>query len=77
VDLLEKICKHPLFIQICEKKSNVENLIITPIQRIPRYTLLLQDLLKKTSKDHPDYADIDKSLNLSVRKQRNLCKGVY
>lgn len=68
--------------QICEKKSNVENLIVTPIQRIPRYTLLLTDLLKKTSKDHPDYADIDKSLALSkevaehVNKSLNTYKNV-
>lgn len=31
-------------------------------QRIPRYVLLLRDLLKHTPKKHPDYADISKSL---------------
>ena len=31
------------------------NLLIQPIQRIPRYNLLLRDLLEKTDATHPDY----------------------
>jgi len=31
------------------------NILIQPIQRIPRYTLLLEDLLKKSWVGHPDY----------------------
>lgn len=34
----------------------LESLLITPIQRIPRYRLLLQDLLRHTKETHPDYA---------------------
>ncbi|ELR23343.1 RhoGEF domain containing protein [Acanthamoeba castellanii str. Neff] len=36
--------------------------LIMPIQRIPRYVLLLKDFLKYTPKRHPDYADINKAL---------------
>jgi len=36
--------------------SELENLLINPIQRIPRYGLLLGDLLSKTPDDHPDAA---------------------
>jgi hypothetical protein len=36
----------------CEWTLN--SLLIEPIQRIPRYELLLKDLLKYTAVDHPD-----------------------
>jgi FYVE/RhoGEF/PH domain-containing protein 5/6 len=39
---------------------NVESLIILPIQRIPRYVLLLTDLLQHTDKHHPDYSSLEK-----------------
>lgn len=59
-------------------------LLITPVQRIPRYNLLLQELLKKTPEDHADYAHITQALskikeiadyvNYSVREQENRTK---
>lgn len=39
-------------------------LLIQPIQRIPRYSLLLRDLLKSTPPSHPDYTGLQKSLIL-------------
>eukprot|EP01114_Cavostelium_apophysatum_P021653 TRINITY_DN7619_c0_g1_i1.p1 TRINITY_DN7619_c0_g1~~TRINITY_DN7619_c0_g1_i1.p1 ORF type:complete len:750 (+),score=247.47 TRINITY_DN7619_c0_g1_i1:129-2378(+) len=36
--------------------------LIMPVQRIPRYILLLTDLLKQTPKEHPDHAGISSSL---------------
>jgi hypothetical protein len=36
--------------------------LIMPVQRIPRYSLLLKELVKVTSADHPDYAGSKKSL---------------
>jgi hypothetical protein len=48
---------------------NVESFVIMPVQRIPRYLLLLKDILKYTPKESPDAAamvdaieDIDKML---------------
>lgn len=54
------------FIREREKKNDgsvdpLENYLITPVQRIPRYSLLLNDLLKHTWKMHPDYENISKA----------------
>lgn len=37
-----------------DEKVNLQTLLITPIQRIPRYLLLLKELDKRTNNDHPD-----------------------
>ncbi|OHS98054.1 hypothetical protein TRFO_35628 [Tritrichomonas foetus] len=36
----------------------LNSILVTPIQRLPRYPLLLRDLLKVTSKNHWDYSNI-------------------
>jgi hypothetical protein len=36
--------------------------LIMPVQRVPRYSLLLQQLSKNTWSDHPDYADLETAL---------------
>ena len=41
---------------------SLANILITPIQRIPRYSLLLQELLKHMAMSHPDYENLDKAL---------------
>lgn len=43
--------------------KTIESLLVTPVQRLPRYPLLLRDLLKATSELHWDYMDIKNSLN--------------
>lgn len=42
--------------------SDIEDLLIKPIQRLPKYVLLFKDLIKHTEKDHPDYLNIQNSL---------------
>ncbi len=37
---------------------DLEDYLIKPVQRLPKYVLLLKLLLKKTSPDHPDYHNI-------------------
>lgn len=32
-----------------------------PVQRIPRYMLLIEQLIKNTDKNHPDYHDLVES----------------
>ena len=32
--------------------------LIAPVERIPRYVLLLKDIIKKTPEDHPDYPQL-------------------
>ena len=47
------------------KKTNgktIESLLISPIQRVPRYKLLLQELLKHTEEDKSDHADLKLAL---------------
>eukprot|EP01132_Coremiostelium_polycephalum_P002674 gene2674-3317_t len=47
----------------CQALPNVKNLVlpaflILPIQRVPRYNLLLTDMVKHTWSEHPDYKDL-------------------
>jgi alpha-tubulin suppressor-like RCC1 family protein len=37
--------------------------LILPIQRIPRYRMLLAELIKQTEKSHPDYDNLNKALD--------------
>uniref|UniRef100_A0A6I8QL20 Rho guanine nucleotide exchange factor 17 n=1 Tax=Xenopus tropicalis TaxID=8364 RepID=A0A6I8QL20_XENTR len=52
----------PAFIKFLEQctrenkeKQALSDLMIKPVQRIPRYELIVKDLLKHTPKDHPDH----------------------
>lgn len=55
------------FIQQCiaqyPNAQPIRSYLIMPIQRIPRYRLLLEDLIKHTDKSHPDYESLSSSLN--------------
>merc|ERR1719230_119683 len=44
------------------KNQNLQSYLILPVQRIPRYVLLLQDLLETTPSDHEDYPNIKNAL---------------
>ena len=52
---------------------SLQSLLILPVQRIPRYCLLLKDLVKNTPENHPDYMDLKSSLKtmLEVADQIN------
>eukprot|EP01119_Soliformovum_irregulare_P018598 TRINITY_DN5740_c0_g1_i2.p1 TRINITY_DN5740_c0_g1~~TRINITY_DN5740_c0_g1_i2.p1 ORF type:complete len:250 (-),score=44.15 TRINITY_DN5740_c0_g1_i2:18-767(-) len=39
----------------------LDNLLIVPVQRLPRYEMLLKELLKYTDKDHEDYETLSKA----------------
>ena len=45
--------------------QNLLALLLTPIQRIPRYRLLLGDLLKSTPADHPDHKDLEEAYRIA------------
>lgn len=63
---------------------DLSSLLIQPIQRIPRYRLLLEDIIKNTDPGHPDYSSTTSALetikevavkvNEEVRKFENLKK---
>lgn len=42
-------------------KLNIEDLLIAPVQRLPRYQLLIRDLLKDTRKVNMDTSRIEVS----------------
>jgi RhoGEF domain len=44
------------------KGKSLYTYLIMPIQRIPRYILLLEDLLKHSRTDHPDYAPLGQAV---------------
>jgi len=48
------------------KFTDLASFLIMPVQRIPRYNLLLADLTKNTWEDHPDYADLTSATKLMV-----------
>merc|ERR1719206_737987 len=43
------------------------DLIILPVQRVPRYKLLLQEIVKRTDNRHPDYDGLQRALDLINR----------
>jgi len=50
--------KHPL-----AKNLDLGAFLILPVQRIPRYVLLIMDLIKNTELDHHDYASLTEALS--------------
>uniref|UniRef100_H2Y6B0 DH domain-containing protein n=1 Tax=Ciona savignyi TaxID=51511 RepID=H2Y6B0_CIOSA len=51
-----------LFLEQCQRenrdKQGLSDLMIKPVQRIPRYELIIKDLLKHTSEEHADRASL-------------------
>eukprot|EP01122_Echinamoeba_exundans_P009633 TRINITY_DN3450_c0_g2_i1.p1 TRINITY_DN3450_c0_g2~~TRINITY_DN3450_c0_g2_i1.p1 ORF type:complete len:1133 (+),score=306.85 TRINITY_DN3450_c0_g2_i1:263-3400(+) len=60
----QKIAKVLMDCRMDSATSGLEltSFLIMPIQRIPRYVMLLTDLFKHTPEDHPDFADLKKAL---------------
>ena len=66
------------------KGRDLQAFLIQPIQRIPRYSMLLNDLLKNTWSDHPDIKNLEKAndeiqkiatfLNEKKREAENMSK---
>ncbi|CAD8124183.1 unnamed protein product [Paramecium sonneborni] len=48
------------------KGGNLESYLIKPVQRLPKYVLLIKDLIKHTWQSHPDYEQLQISLNKFV-----------
>jgi len=69
LETLEELKKKEKFLNLlneCREAPAVKNFDITaflimPVQRVPRYYLLLQDLVKHTWLDHPDYEPLKKA----------------
>ena len=69
-----------LITQICENYfdgKSVESLLVTPVQRIPRYPLLLRDLLKATCSNHWDYHDVSVAYENIVNLVQEIDKKTF
>ena len=51
---------------------NIFSFLIMPVQRIPRYILLFEQLLNATESTHPDFDDI----SLAVEKARGIASHI-
>mmetsp|Transcript_23680 Transcript_23680/g.44232 ORF Transcript_23680/g.44232 Transcript_23680/m.44232 type:complete len:437 (-) Transcript_23680:1014-2324(-) len=47
--------------------KGVSSFLIQPIQRLPRYVLLIQELVKRTDQEHPEYKSLQRALK-SIQK---------
>src|SRR3990167_7628056 len=54
----------------------LHHLLIMPIQRIPRYNLLLTDILKNTEEIHPDFANLQIALQSTKAVANHLNESV-
>ena len=54
-------------------KLDLASFLIMPVQRVPRYKLLLESLLSETAKDHAEYSTVIKAVDAvsEVAKQNN------
>ncbi|OQS00606.1 hypothetical protein ACHHYP_03278 [Achlya hypogyna] len=78
--------KFAAFIQQCQRQcgalQNFESLLITPVQRVPRYKLLLERVVDYTGPAHPDQSALSQAvvavsdaaglLNETVRQKENM-----
>eukprot|EP00939_MAST-03C_sp_MAST-3C-sp1_P000290 g290.t1 len=81
----KKSCK--VFKDFCARQpTSLESLLIRPVQQIPRYVMLMKELLKHTPKRHTDRENIEKAMDLcaavathcnaTITKQKNFIKTV-
>eukprot|EP00117_Sycon_ciliatum_P037953 scpid4546/ scgid28285/ Protein ECT2; Epithelial cell-transforming sequence 2 oncogene len=45
------------------KKQSLHDMLIAPVQRLPRYLMLLQGILTSTPESHPDKADVSSAVD--------------
>jgi hypothetical protein len=50
--------------------------LITPVQRVPRYVLLLTDLLRNTPESHPDFNKLSEALEMVKAVGQSINTGV-
>eukprot|EP01125_Pyxidicula_operculata_P013829 TRINITY_DN458_c0_g2_i1.p1 TRINITY_DN458_c0_g2~~TRINITY_DN458_c0_g2_i1.p1 ORF type:complete len:1090 (-),score=341.39 TRINITY_DN458_c0_g2_i1:138-3407(-) len=66
-DTLKSFMKYPNYVDFLSDKetklgSTVQSYFILPVQRLPRYEMLLKALLDKTPEDHVDYENLQHAL---------------
>lgn len=46
------------------KLLTIKDFLIKPVQRLPKYVLIMKEIKKRTPSDHPDYSNICRVLRL-------------
>lgn len=72
ISKVHEVATQEWFVKLCPAVVLLESLLISPVQRIPRYTLLLTDLYNNTMEDHPD----DKLLLKALAMMKNVATHV-
>ncbi|KAI9345986.1 hypothetical protein DFJ73DRAFT_761361 [Zopfochytrium polystomum] len=77
----DKMSKRPAFERFLKEMARLpecsglrlDAFLLEPIQRIPRYKMLLEELMKYTDADHPDFEKLSKAVNIvsQVASQMN------
>jgi len=62
--------------QLKSTSLTLDAFLIMPVQRIPRYVLLLKELLKYSNPSHPDYALLEGAFNKVKAILEELNKGI-
>ncbi|KAG1467081.1 hypothetical protein G6F46_003083 [Rhizopus delemar] len=72
---LLKVSQHPEF-----KKKRVQDILMEPVQRISRYSMMLKNILSLTPNDHPDYWGLkwvcDKSREIAIMDDDGTTKKI-
>jgi RhoGEF domain/SOS1/NGEF-like PH domain len=68
MERLQELMKNPQFVNLlstCKQRSrsslDLGAYLIQPVQRLPRYEILLREVIKHTHKEHPDYTGLVKA----------------
>eukprot|EP01130_Rhizamoeba_saxonica_P008545 TRINITY_DN345_c0_g1_i4.p1 TRINITY_DN345_c0_g1~~TRINITY_DN345_c0_g1_i4.p1 ORF type:complete len:522 (-),score=74.89 TRINITY_DN345_c0_g1_i4:2325-3890(-) len=69
--VMDRLLAHPL-----SEAHILSSFLIQPVQRIPRYTLLIEDLIKSTSESHPDHSLLEEALNISKEVADRIDKSI-
>ena len=70
MEILPKLLEKQAFFDFCNEarkacnNAQLQSLLILPIQRMPRYTLSLKEIIKNTEPNHPDLRDLKRGLEL-------------
>ncbi|KAI9497692.1 Dbl homology domain-containing protein, partial [Zychaea mexicana] len=70
--LIRRACSNVLFLKIEQEsltrkdtnRMGIADYLIAPFQRVPRYCLLIKDLMKHTDRSDPQFAELDVALKM-------------
>jgi hypothetical protein len=76
--LLEKNSEFKSFIEVSEycAGQTLNSLMITPVQRIPRYVMLLKNMQKFSNADRPQIPNLSQAIKLSLEVAEQIDKSI-